>query len=130
MEKDCHNAGQLNFYPILGAVSVTLEPDDDSSRALAEMTETHSIGFTHLIGIIAPGSYKLFVRGALNLYELVVNLKEASLPADEFEPNENFDTATRFTLLEHGDNTVFSIHPVHSAGIYDLTLHNVRCIKL
>jgi hypothetical protein len=114
---------QLRSYPLLGAVSVTLEPDDDSSRALAEMVESRFPGFTHLVGLIAPGSYKVHVRGPLNLYELAVSLTDVPLTADQFEPNESFETSTRFRLLEPGDTLGIPISRDQSAGTYDLTLH-------
>ncbi|MGH8549723.1 MAG: S8 family peptidase [Methylococcales bacterium] len=114
---------QLRSYPLLGAVSVTLEPDDDSSRALAEMVKSGSPGFTRLVGLIAPGSYKVFVRGPLNLYELEVSLADAPLTPDQFEPNESFETSTRFRLREPGDNSVIVVSLAESGGTYDLTLH-------
>jgi len=113
---------QLRSYPLLGTVSVTLEPDDVDSRALAEMVEDRSPDFTHLVGLIAPGSYKVHVRGSLNLYELAVSLKEAPLPADEFEPNESFETSTRIRLVELGAPESIGVN-LHPGGIYDLTLH-------
>lgn len=109
-------------YALLGLVFVTLEPDDDSSRTPAEIVENQSPGFTRLVGVIPPGSYKVHVRGPLNLYELTVSLTDVPLPADEFEPNESFETSTRFRLLEHGDTSSPGVH-IHPAGIYDLTLH-------
>ena len=90
-------------------MSVTLEPDDDSSRALAEMEESRSPGFTHLVGLISPGSYKVHVRGPLNLYELAVSLTDVPLTADQFEPNESFETSTRFPLLEPGATSVIVV---------------------
>jgi Subtilase family len=114
---------QLRSYPLLGAVSVTLEPDDDSSRALAEMVESRSPGFTHLVGLIPPGSYKVHVRGPLNLYELAVSLTNVPLPADQFEPNESLETSTRFRLLEPSDSSLITASLAHPGGIYDLTLH-------
>jgi hypothetical protein len=114
---------QVRSYALLGPVLVTLEPDDDSSRALAEMVEDRSPGFTHLVGLISPGSYKVHVRGPLNLYEIAVSLADVPLTADPFEPNETFETATRFRLLEPGDIPVIAVSPGEPGGTYDLTLH-------
>lgn len=114
---------QLSSYPLLGGVSVTLEPDDGSSRALPELVENRSSGFTQLAGLIAPGSYKIFVRGSLNLYELTVTLKDAPIPADEFEPNESFEASTRFRLVEPGSDSFIPLSLDNAAGTYDLTLH-------
>ncbi len=114
---------QLSSYEKLGPVLVTLEPDDDSSRALAEMVETHSPGFTRLVGLISPGSYRVHVRGPLNMYELAVSLADVPLVADQFEPNESFETSTRFQLREPGCPLASPFSLAQPAGIYDLTLH-------
>jgi hypothetical protein len=114
---------QLRSYPLLGGVSVTLEPDDKSSRARDEMVENRSPGFTHIAGLLAPGTYKVHVVGPLNLYELAVSLTDVPLTADQFEPNESFETSTHFRLLTPGDTSVVVPSLAESAGIYELTLH-------
>ena len=114
---------QLRSYPLLGPVLVTLEPDDSNSRALAELAADHSSGYTHLVGLISPGTYKVHVRGPLNLYELAVSLKEVPIADDQFEPNEGFDTATKFRLIEPGFVSDLPFTLAESAGVYELTLH-------
>jgi subtilase family protein len=114
---------QLRFYSLLGAVSVTLEPDDGDSRANAEVATSVTPGFVHLVGLIAPGSYKIFVRGAINLYELEVRLTNAVLASDEFEPNDSFEVSTQFRLVDATDPSVIFRTLAHGAGSYDLTLH-------
>jgi hypothetical protein len=113
---------QLRFYPLLGGVGATLKPDDPDSRALPELVQNTSPGLMQLAGLIAPGTYKLNVSGSLNLYELSVQLTDAPLAADLFEPNNTFENSTHFILRESGaPPAVFSL--AHPAGTYDLTLH-------
>jgi hypothetical protein len=113
---------QLRSYELLGAVSVTLEPDDPDSRANEDITTEAIPGLVHLSGLIPPGNYKVFERGALNLYELEVRLTDAPPPLDEFEKNDTFETSTRFRLLDAPDNLVHAFF-THPGGAYDLTLH-------
>jgi hypothetical protein len=119
---------QVNLYPLvanlLGTIFVSLEPDDDMSQALAEQTKTNAPGFSRLQGLLAPGGYKLHVHGPLNMYELTLDLKAAPLEPDEFEPNNSFDTATRFRVsdpLKLGE--IPEVVGPHTPGSYDLNLH-------
>jgi len=114
---------KVNSYALLGGLSASLEPDDALSRAVAELTVNDSPGMTQLSGLIAPGSYKINVRGPINLYELTVSIEDAPLAADKFEPNETFDTSTFIRLLDPGDTSVVTIRSANPGGIYDLTLH-------
>jgi hypothetical protein len=114
---------QLRFYALLGAVSVTLEPDDDDSRANAELATSMTPGLVHITGLIAPGSYKIFVRGSINLYELEVRLSDAVLATDEFERNESFEASTHFRLVDAPDASAIPSALTHEAGRYELTLH-------
>jgi hypothetical protein len=112
---------RVNSYPLMGAVSPILVPDDPDSRALSELTQNSSPGFAQLVGLVAAGTYKLSISGALNLYELSVAVTPAALPADEFERNDTFETAAPFLLLEAGARSPeFSL--VNFAGRYNLTL--------
>jgi len=115
---------QLRSYPLLGATSVSLEPDDEFGRAVSELVRTGdpAAGLVRLTGLIAPGAYKVFVRGPINLYELELRLTDADLPADMFEPNESFDTATRFRLLDAPEP--FGVLSTDNAGgVYDISIH-------
>jgi hypothetical protein len=73
---------QMNSYPLLGGVSVTLEPDDQSSQAQSELQTVTLPASTRLQGLLAPGGYRLHVRGSVNLYELTVDLKREPLQPD------------------------------------------------
>ena len=113
---------QLLFYPLVGGVAAFLEPEDADSRALPEVATSFSSGFQRITGILAPGIYKLGIKGPLNLYELSVLLTPTSLPQDEFEVNDTFETATVFVLREpNAPASIFSV--AHPAGSHDLTLH-------
>ena len=48
---------QLRSYPLLGAASVSLEPDDELGRAVSELVRTGdpAAGLVRLTGLIAPG---------------------------------------------------------------------------
>jgi hypothetical protein len=115
---------QASWYPLLGSVSVTLEPDDASSQALTELGTTTVPGAVRLLGLLAPGGYKLHVRGSINLYELTVDLKPEALQPDMFEPNDSFETATKFRVADPPKPwEVASVARVHGPGTYNLTLH-------
>jgi hypothetical protein len=116
---------QIRFYPLLGAVSVTLEPDDELALANAEIVSSgdRASGAVRLAGVIAPGSYKVFVRGDINLYEFELRLADAPLSPDAFEPNDSFEASTRFRLI-NAEESLFVIPSfAESGGRYDLTLH-------
>lgn len=115
---------QLRSYPLLGAVSISLEPDDELGRAVSELATTGDLeaGLVRLTGLIAPGTYKVFVRGPINLYELELRLTDADLSADIFEPNESFDTATRFRLLDAPEPFAI-LSTDNGGGVYDLSIH-------
>jgi hypothetical protein len=114
---------QLRSYPLLGSVLVTLEPDDASSRAVAELTTTHTPGLTRMSGTLAPGGYKLFVHGSINLYEMTVDLADAPVAADAFEKNNSFESATAFRLPYVIDFGHILDGLTRRPGSYDLTLH-------
>ena len=115
---------QLRSYPLLGATSVSLEPDDELGRGVSELVRTSdpAAGLVRLTGLIAPGTYKVFVRGPINLYELELRLTDADLPADMFEPNESFDTATRFRLLD-APEPFGGLIIDNAGGVYDISIH-------
>jgi len=118
---------QMNWYPLLGSVSVSLEPDDPSSQALVELSETNVPGSTRLVGLLAPGGYKVHVRGSLNLYELTVDLAPDPLKPDQFDqptPNDSFEAATRFRVADPPKpGEVVADITGHGPGTFDLTLH-------
>jgi len=117
---------QMNWYSLLGSVSVSLEPDDPFSQALGELSETSVPGSTRLVGLLAPGGYKLHVRGSLNLYELTVDLARAPLTPDQFEPNNTFESATRFRVADPPKPGEVVVDATAQApGTFDLTLHTL-----
>ena len=82
-----------------------------------------------MTALVAPGTYRLKVSGGINLYELTATITPFTLLADEFEPNDSFDGATRFTarsIHQGGDVTLGPIAGIFDvpAGTYDLTIHN------
>ncbi len=116
---------ELRFYPLLGTVRATLEPDDPDNRAEGDLVAAFSPGLTQLTGPLAAGDYKLRIDGSMNLYELSVTLKSAPIEPDMFEPNNSFEQATQFRLRVPG--TPRPLIPelfVAGPGRYPLTIHD------
>ena len=89
----------MQWYRLLGNVRVELVPDDADSRAGTDVVDNSAPGSARLAGTLAPGSYKLHIHGAMNLYELAVKLAPAPLESDDFERNDSFEQATLFHLF-------------------------------
>jgi hypothetical protein len=115
---------RCSSYPLLGPVLVTLEPDDADARSDEVLDDPLFTGGTRLVGPIAPGSYKIHVRGSTNLYELTVDLGPMTLLPDEFEANDTIDTAARIRLRDPRAPA----EPIFVLGVpggtWDLTMHD------
>jgi hypothetical protein len=113
----------MQWYPLLGPLRVELEPDDADNRARTDVVDNSMSGSTHLAGTLAPGSYKLHVHGAMNVYELAVKLAPAPLAPDEFERNDSFEQATRFHLFApDAPPPLFPELAVFGPGQYELNI--------
>jgi hypothetical protein len=117
----------IAYYDRLGIVDVSLHPDDPNSRAVGDLKFDRHPGYAGFYGPVAPGEYKLRVRGdAMNLYELLVDLDSEPLERDEFEMNDDFAHATRFHLAKPG-STAPAFAPAvdileRGPGVHELTL--------
>jgi hypothetical protein len=85
-----------------------------------------------LHGLLAAGPYRIQVGGTADTaYRLNVKLQPAKLPPDAFEPNDSFETATKF-IFEPRKNKfgLASRGGEWGPGIFQATLHSVRSFLL
>jgi Subtilase family len=112
----------LAYAAGLGSAFVTLVPDDPGSRAAEDLGETRTRGRHHLgPALVAPGTYRLKVTGAVTLYELRARVARAPLQPDGFEANDTLAQATLFTLHTASDKRPW-VTLAHRRGTYELSL--------
>ena len=121
---------RLASYWRLGQVAVALVPEDPEARTdevvLTPLPGSNpGDGRARLLGPVAPGGYEIHVSGgAPNLYELTVDLSPFTLPWDEFERNDTFDTATLIRLRDRGALPDAVGATGIPGGTFDLNLHD------
>ena len=115
----------LRFVPELSFATIELVPDDPFSTAPSEVVSKVNPGKKVLTcGTIAPGNYRLVVRGgAPNIYELQVVVTPEPLAPDHFEANNTLETATPFTMNTSGNPLFELARRRFGPGSYDANLH-------
>ena len=117
----------VDWYERLSALYVAVEAEDPEVRGPDEMAQTGSSGSGSIVlaGLLPPGNYRIRIGGTgATAYRLLVRLKLAPLPVDQFEANDSFATAARL-LFESSKWEPFGLR-TWSPGTYDATLHQDR----
>lgn len=118
----------LEWYQLISHLMLRLESDDPVSRGPAEMTRIPGTGTTTLQGLLPAGTYRIQVGGTADTaYRLNVKLQPAKIPTDAFEPNDSFETATKFIFEPRKAKFgVVSRGVEWGPGMFPATLHSVR----
>lgn len=112
---------RLEWYRTIAGLSLAVETDDAENTSPARLVETSSPGLRSLAGNLAPGSYRIRIAGSgRSAYELEVTRVAIPIGPDQFEPNDTFDTATRFDFEPTPFKLAFG---PWGPGTYDATLH-------
>jgi hypothetical protein len=115
----------LQWYWRLGNLNLYIECADPDGN-VDDLRKTAAPGSIQWQGVLGPGTYRVQVTGnAVTAYEIGVKLAYATIAADQFEPNDSFETAAAllFHVSQRAKYVALS-RPWWGPGEFGATLHS------